>query len=903
MYKFRISNALPFWAKNNDNKPSLEVFNKWKQDNLVEATNITVNFLDFQNIMINTEFNGIKYIEIKNTIDEHDTRYYYVNNVDTVGSNNTYRFRGVIDVYASFTINFIQENLSTELVFLRKHEYDKKALQIEDTNLQELPKLYKNFYFKKTLFNHDENSNIWYGNKAGLLGDDLVNANKYYVFKDGPNGGYKFFPICSKALDATFYYEQQVQGNKIFEGEFWNGRSNGNLRQEIPDNVNQAIVNAYENNQIIKYYYKKVNYGYRFPAHTVWLSNWNLINNVPYGTLPIDITAYNVSGNNAGAGLKYIDYTINVLGNQIYHAKYINITSSKFGDIDYVRDNGRLFKVEIFENNPVTQTKKIKNSITGLEQFRRKEENINKFLGIYYLPHFFNFSKFDFEEDYVYITINPTGDKIGLFNIFDYNISNITNKLNNSTYSTPYFLKYLNIKYYGNNINAEFRINDMNKIFIGGKLFFTDTCNIVSKSDNLISLDKSVISFPYQLPIGVDTYEQYVKANRNVTDTGFAIERQKQDMNIAKTLFGGAMGGVKAAAKAATGDFVGAATTAISAASDTTFGMIGQIQGMQQMEQKIRTQYQQANMTMGNNIQFSNIANAALTEYYDDDNGEQYEGVEISDLDENSLVQMNNYIFFNGYLNPEKDTLTNRLNKNRKFNFIQIDAQLLMIIINIKYNAQKLNNEIYSMIVDQLTNGVRIWNENIDDVDLPTYDDNEVWPDQPNDTRPEIKPEKPPLLPTTLTINEAYDNVESYNINSPFSDILYLFYDLNTQLRIQCGNLLSEHNYNNEDTIIFNIDMNYNNDYDDNSDFTPFYFGNLNQLPNVVINITCNLELNKLKEWSKYSGDGEIIKPFIVHINFDGTQESLITTYILWDEYDDNYPFVINYNGVKIYGK
>lgn len=904
MYQFRISYTLPFWAKNNDNKPSLEILNKWKQDNLVEATNITVNFLDFQNVIINTEFNGIKYIEIKNTIDENDTRYYYVNTIDTVGSNNTYRFRGVIDIYASFTINFIQENLSTELVFLRKHKYDKKALQIEDANIQSLPKLYKNFYFKKVLFNKDENKNIWYGNKTGLSGDDLVNANKYYVFKDGPNGGYKFFPIFSKTLDATLYFEEQIRGNKIFSGEFWNGRSNGTLKQEIPDNVNNAVVNAYENNNIIEYYYKKVNYGYRFPAHTVWLSGWNKIKNVPYGTLPIDINAYNTSGNNAGAGLKYIDYNIIMLGNTIYHSKHTNITSSKFGDIDNVRDNGRMFAVDIFENNPVQRTKKVKNSITGLEEYRRKEENINKFLGIFYLPHFFNFSKFDFEGDYVYVTINPTGDNIGLFNIFDYNISNITDKLNNSTYSTPYFLRYLNIKYFGNTINAEFRVNDMNKIFIGGKIFFTDTCNIICKSDELISLDKSVVSFPYQLPIGVDQYEQYVKSNRNVTDTGFAIERQKQDMNIAKTLFGGAMGGVKAAAKAATGDFVGAASTAISAASDTAFGMIGQIQGMQQMEQKIRWQYEQANMTMGNNIQFSNIANAALTEYYDSVD-EQFEGVEISDLDENSLVQLNNYIFFNGYLNPEKDTLSNRLNKNRKFNFIQIDAQLLMTIINIKYNENRLNNEIYSMIIDQLTNGIRIWNEDIEKVDLPTYDDNDYWPDQPSDTRPEIKPEQPPLLPTTLTINEVYDNVESYNINSPFADILYLGYDLNTQLLIQCDNLFSEQNYNNEDTIIFNIDMNYNNDYDNGGgDFTPFYFVNLNQLPNVVINITCNLELNKLKEWSKYSGDAdEVIKPFIVHINFDGTQESVITTYILWDEYDDNYPFVINYNGVKIYGK
>lgn len=773
MYKFRVSNVLPFWAKNNDNKPSLKVFNDWKENNFKEIDNITINFLDFQNISINTEFNGIKYIEIKNTIDENDTRYYYVNTIETVGSNNTYRFSGIIDIYASYTINFINENLDTELVFLRKHQYDKKALQIEDSNLQSLPKLYKNFYFEKILFNYDETKKVWYGNKTGLSGDDLLNANKYYVFKDGPNGGYKFFPIFSKTLDATFYYEEKVKGDRVFYGEFWNGRSNGSLKQEISDEINNAVVNAYENNKIIQYYYKKVNYGYKFPAHTVWLTGWNLINDVPYGTLPIDVSAYNTSGNNAGAGLKYIDYTINLLGNQIYHAKHTNITSSKHGDIDYVRNNGRLFAVEIFENNPILKTKKIKNSITGLEEYRRNEQNINKFLGIYYMPHFFNFNKFDFENDYVYVTINPTGDTIGLFPIYNYNISNLTDKLNNSTYSTPYFLKYLNIKYFGNLINAEFRVNDLNKIFIGGKIFFTDTCNIISKSDSLISLDKSVISFPYQLPIGVDTYEQYVKANRNVTDTGFAIERQKQDLAIAQNLFGGTIGAIgsasKSVGKALTGDVsgaFGAAADTIGKIGGTAFGMIGQIQGMQQLEQKIRSQYQQANMTMGNNIQFSNIANAALTEYYDNENGEQYEGVEISDLDENSLIQMNNYIFFNGYLNPEKDTFKNRLDINRKFNFLQIDAQLLINIINVNYDQNKMNNEIYSLITEQLINGIRVWNEDIEKVDLPVYDDEEEWPDQPSDTRPPITPELPPIP-------------EIYNVATAHT---FYYYDSNNEL-------------------------------------------------------------------------------------------------------------------------
>lgn len=746
MYKFRISKVAPFWARNNENKPNKEIFEKWLNDNMVEIENPIINFLNFSTFTLNTEYNGIKYIEVVNELDSNDVRYYYVDGVELNGANNTYRYRGVIDIYTSFTLKFIYDNLDKEFVFIRKHDYDKKALQIEDSNISSIPKLYKNFYFKKVLFNYDEGNKIWYGKNIGLNGDDLLNANKYYVFKDGANGGYRFYPILSKSLDAKVIFSKQVAGKLSYTGMFWNGRYRNyvdninNLKVDIPSIVNSKIVDAYTNNKIIKYFYRTF--------ENKKLTNWIEIKNIPYGTLPIDIVVNTQWYNHAGIGIRRIKQFVYMLGNQVFSKESGNFVAWEFGTGTSLASNVRELKVEIYDNKPETTFKNVKNSITGLEQLRRKEENINKFLGVYYLPHFLNFSKFDNDGDYIFVNIDPKGDNIELFKIYDYTMSNITDMINNTSYSTPYLLRYLQIKYYGNRINAEYRVNDMNSIFIGGKLFFTDTCNIISKSDDLISLEKSIVTYPYQLPIGVDTYEQYVKANRGVTDTSFSIAKQQQDIQFAKSIFGGVMGVGKVVGKAVTGDYMGAITGAINVGADLGFGIAGQFQGINQMEQKIQAQYQQANNTMGNEIQFSNIQNASLTEYYDSDSGEQFEGVEVSDLDKSTLALINNYILLNGYLNPEKDKLTNRVVNERLFNYIQLDATLLLNVLNIVYDSKKYNNDIYKNVINQLTNGVRIWNR--EGEMIPEYDENTTpWPDQP--VRPEIPKPLPPEVPQNLT--------------------------------------------------------------------------------------------------------------------------------------------------------
>lgn len=762
MYKFRVSKVAPFWARNNENKPNQTIFTNWLNTNMEEVANLPIHFVNFTSFTMNGKYNDIKYIEITNTLDNNDVRYYYVDAIELDAGNNTYKYRGVIDVYTSYTLKFINDNINNEFVFLRQHEYDKRCLQIRDNYLDEIPKIYTSYYFKKTLFNKDDKTNMWYNTSIGIKDNgDLINVNKYYVFKDGVNGGYSFYPIITNSLNTELAYQQKIKGSLKSDLNYWNGRAASDEKIEISDAVNNSVVDGYKNNDWIEFLYRPVkNNGLSF-------EDWKVIPNVPYGTLPIDVKANSNQWNQAGAGIKQASYDIYLLGNNVYHYRSGNCLAWDHSTQWNRCKEFRELKVRVYNSTTKWTTTTVKNSITDLEILRKQEGNINKFLGIYYLPHFLNFDagRLNFKDGYVYLNINPQIDNIGLFKIYGYQLSNITDKLNNSSYSTEYFLRYLNIKYYGNNINAEYRTNEQHNIFIGGRLFFTDTANIICKSNDYVSLDNSIINYPYQLPIGVDTYEQYVKANRNTTETGFNIARKQQELAFAKTLTNGivgfGMGAAKTVGKAMSGDIFGAVSSGVDTIMggvNMGFDIVGQFQGLANQEAQIRAQYRQANNTMGNEIQYSNIETAALMNYYNDETGEQYEGVEVSELEKNILILMNNYIYLNGYMLPNNNTFNAKINNNRIFNYIQLDATLLQNQLNIKYDESKYNNAIYQMIKEQLLAGIRIWNK-IDE-QIPEYDDNENWPEQPDYERPEITPPEPPQLTfKTKLDNENYDDL------------------------------------------------------------------------------------------------------------------------------------------------
>ena len=81
MYQFRISKTAPFWARNNENKPNQAIFTNWLNTNMKRVDNLPIKFNNFTTFTINGNYNDVKYIEITNTADPNDVRYYYVDGI------------------------------------------------------------------------------------------------------------------------------------------------------------------------------------------------------------------------------------------------------------------------------------------------------------------------------------------------------------------------------------------------------------------------------------------------------------------------------------------------------------------------------------------------------------------------------------------------------------------------------------------------------------------------------------------------------------------------------------------------------------------------------------------------------------------------------------------------------
>lgn len=772
MYKFYISRHLPFWGYNTENKPSPKVLGEFV-NTMEQVEKIGISNITPFGLTLTCGINDIKYIKIENT-NNGEVKYYFIDSIQQITTNTSYYvYNCLLDVFCTYTMQFINDNIDKELIFLRQDQYDEKCLQLDDTFINSIPKIYESFEFEKKLYNYDEKEKIWYGNNAGIYENgDLVNANKYFVFSNGSNGGYRFYPVMSNARDVDFNYNDLKPTNKIlYEKIFSYGRRRNyidDIDEEIVDiesELNKKIFDAYNNNKVVKFQFRHL----RKDGHVtdIWAENlWRDIPNVAIGALPKDFYTSVYMGEHRGLGIRYMDVYMTYNGQEYWSRKLPGIIVPAINKMNDVALDLIKKRVVIYETEKTTKKIKLKNSFASLDLLRKDEQYINKFVGIYYLPHILNFDykwfNFDKDNTYLYIEIPSKGKDIDNYDVYSYELSNIENKLNNSTFSTPYLLKYILIKYYGNFINSEYRYNNNHNIYIFGKLIFTDTCNIISKENKLLSLENSIISWPYQLPYGVSTYEQYLKANREVTDTSFAIEHQKYSRNFAMGLFNGIYNHFDNAAQTFTnttgnalkgnvGGIVKDIGKGVSQQNKNIINTVSSLvfagQDFDNMKNKIRAQYSQAQKTMGNNIINSGMQSASLIKYYDSELGEQtqFEGVEIAKLSKESLININNIIFFYGYLLPNKSTFnkkfTELLQSEKEFIFLQVDATLLELRANLIINSN-ITNDIYTLIKEQLENGIRIWNkDNI--YELPVYDNNMVWPNQPNPD--DIYEPKPPV--------------------------------------------------------------------------------------------------------------------------------------------------------------
>lgn len=835
----KISREKIFWNIANENVPSKEYFDNFK-NRMIEA-DVKVNFESLTRVSIVSELDDITYVWINHLDKDY---FYYVSGIEKILSKG-YVLNLQLDLYCTYTLNYIENlrNNEKEIQIIRSHLFDEKSIQYDDSLLDSVNIQYENVNVNKTNFNEKEynNETIYYTDKGGISNVD-VNANMYYVFKEGVNGNYTFLPVLSNNLISKVYipdYEIEVSdtyiatcgkcekvetfrfidnnnedinerglityhNNPLFTNKSFIDNT-GHWKIQIMlneiNNIDYVIRDAYNNNKAIKWEILKPNYrgnGYNnwdylenFLKNECNEKNWiDITNKIIYGTLPT-MFVNNEKWYTMVAGSsyehhyssflrsveinKFYGYTNLWVGADALRFDNKTIISNYHTQYDVIKNYfNTLFRIKIgnkkYKTDKATITE-VYNSIVELDKLKLSSELSNKFLGIFYLPHILDMmdnTRFITLNNKKFLALNLTTEGLFLapFNICNLSIDKNWNSFNNPNIANKNLFKYLKLNYYNNDFKTQYRyINDKGtiRLGIGGLLFFTSNGVLITKPD-LLSLQEGVITYPYQLPSGVDTYINYVNSTKNSSDTSYQIARQQAIVN---GVFGGVNGLLgyltgtgRALGGIATGnpmEILKGLGTAGASGLEGIQSITNSIMSVQFKENQLRAHYKDKNNSLGNQILESQTQDI-MWKYYNYDFG-QYNIIEQRNLTTNSIKALNNVIYLYGEYYPRLAKLNDVWNiEGLDFRYIQLDKEFLALEYEKYCNAPL---DLKDAILNQLNGGLRIWDK---EVEYNYYDnlpeEDKVYIDKTDEIENEIKPPQLPL--PNENIEEKYEVVINY---------------------------------------------------------------------------------------------------------------------------------------------
>lgn len=416
-----------------------------------------------------------------------------------------------------------------------------------------------------------------------------------------------------------------------------------------------------------------------------------------------------------------LDFNTGASGNYYYVFKDVNIEGYMwFVPALYDEDfgtgvNNIYYQLQDSYNKQTTRIQ-IYNTVNKLEKLRRIPELSNKFLGCFILPNFFNYkntgSKYDWitknvdgaDIKFACLTIKVAGEVINDDILIDNSINalNYNEQVPNFNYTTKlhqFCLDKYDYNWCGINIPSSLLFSN-NSISINDWMInFTQSC-FVKLLDNRFALNQAIFQLPADLPTWIDTYNNYVNGNKNARDNQLNILQQTRTKDIISNLFGGVFGGIGSVAN---GEFGGIATNLFS----TGLGLANSILGYNNALNTMKAQYLDAQNKMGDNIQAGNIEDA-IVGYYNYKFANPAHFVRHKNLSTTTIKALNNVIYLYGRYEPQIDTLNN-FTIRTDFNYYLFDSQYLNYILpnNIQTTVPQ---EIYPFIINQLSEGVRIWN-------------------------------------------------------------------------------------------------------------------------------------------------------------------------------------------------
>lgn len=766
MFLYKLSKEPIFWNGENENKPSLSYFNSYIKD-MIPAAGININFDSFFSGTTTLPTKDYKYLSVYD--DELDeTKYFFIKSISRILKNG-YVVDLQLDIYTSYVIDFLEKNKETDFMINRSHLFDDKSVQLNDDLLDSIPLVYDSVEAIKIKYPRlaNKNETYFYNEKTYIKynNKDIRNGNKYYVFNDGDAGSYTFLPILTDFNNLVEIGKEKEEVGDLIYTDVFSAQTNESWEISTIKHkakIDTILKDAYENNKIIKWYYKDYIVKIESTANDINNpDNWKYVEFFPsFNTYTANFTRPNTNDWWwIVAGTMYdtrYDIYLNgiFLFNNLVRTDYSTIGNlNRPNKPDKIGFNFQQIKIEVYDRK-ITKTNKfnielVNNSLEKLEKIKFSQEWSNKFLGIYYLPNIINMDR-DFrfqkliESNTLYFSLKPNGNTIRDFKLLEIDFSPL--KYNNPTISNINILKYLKVKYYDNNISVALRLNE-NNLVLGGILQFSQNGFLISKSP-LLSLSNSIIGYGYQLPSSTDNYRNYVNANMNSANNSYRIAKQEMQMGIASSAVNMGFDGISNMGTAASAMGDGGIGKVVSSVSSTYQGLFNggmnianQVLKKKNMEKTMRAQYADKKNQLGNTISPSNISDSSLVFYNDD--GDYYESLEINNLSKTSVIMLNNILFLYGNFLPQLGKLKTFLDIDfNGFRYIEFDGGYLAMWLK----QQNFELNVISLIIGELTSGVRIWDK------VPVLEDyvNPPIPEIPPPVYPEIPPPiNPPLLPDT----------------------------------------------------------------------------------------------------------------------------------------------------------
>ena len=369
--------------------------------------------------------------------------------------------------------------------------------------------------------------------------------------------------------------------------------------------------------------------------------------------------------------------------------------------------------------NKTLNRTQIYNTVRKLEKLRRLSNDLdNKFLGCFILPNFFNFKNTKLKYDWITRSIDGTNNIFACLTLKvagevindDISIDNTINALNFNQ-QVPSFnyadklhqfaLDKYDYNWCGTTLPTSL-LFDNNKISINSWMInFTQSCfiKLLDLPNNRIGINEGILKLPADLPTWIDTYNNYVSANKHQRDNQLNIIEQTKNKGIVSNVFGGIFGGIEAIGNR---EFGSIATSLFS----TGLGLANSILGYKNQLNTMKAQYADLKNTMGDEIQSGNIEDAVVG-YYNYKFATPSHFVRHKNLTSSTIKALNNVLYLYGRYEPQIDTLNN-FTIRTDFNYYLFDNNYLTTIFanHIQTNVPQ---ELYPFIINQLSNGVRIW--------------------------------------------------------------------------------------------------------------------------------------------------------------------------------------------------